>query len=101
MALLYSLDYGSFLEKDVAIHSSIVAWRILWRKEPGGFSPWGYRESDMTEATLHAHVSFFFFLNSEIKKCKAFKLFFFFKVAWYILVALLFNIYFNQPAKLK
>ena len=37
----------------------------------------------------------------KIKKCKAFKLFFFFKVAWYILVALLFNIYFNQPAKLK
>ena len=24
------------LEKEMAAHSSILAWRILWTKEPGG-----------------------------------------------------------------
>ena len=27
------------LEKDMAIHSSILAWRIPWTKEPGGLQP--------------------------------------------------------------
>ena len=31
-------------------HSSILAWRILWTEEPGRDSPWGHKESDMTEA---------------------------------------------------
>ena len=47
----------------MATHSSIVAWRILWRKELGGSSPWGCKESNMTEATLHAHVSFLLILK--------------------------------------
>ena len=25
-------------------------------EEPGGCSPWGHKESDMTEATEHAHT---------------------------------------------
>ena len=25
-----------FLEKEMASHSSILAWRILWKEEPGG-----------------------------------------------------------------
>ena len=29
---------------------SILAWRIPWTEEPGGlYSPWGHKESDMTE----------------------------------------------------
>ena len=28
------LGWGDPLEEDVAIHSSILAWRILWREEP-------------------------------------------------------------------
>ena len=27
---------GNPLEKGMAIHSSILAWRILWTEEPGG-----------------------------------------------------------------
>ena len=27
---------GRSLEKDMATHSSILAWRIPWTKEPGG-----------------------------------------------------------------
>ena len=33
----------------MAIHSNILAWEIPWAEEPGGYSPWGRKESDMTE----------------------------------------------------
>ena len=29
------------LEKEMAIHSSILAWRILWTEEPGGLQSMG------------------------------------------------------------
>ena len=31
-----SQDWEDTLEKDMATHSSILAWRILWTEEPGG-----------------------------------------------------------------
>ena len=31
-----SLGWENPLEKEMATHSSIVAWRILWTEEPGG-----------------------------------------------------------------
>ena len=37
------------LEKEMATHSSILAWRIPWIEEPVGHSPWGCRESDTTK----------------------------------------------------
>ena len=40
---------GTSLEEGMAIHSSFLAWRISWTEEPGGYSPRGCRESDMTE----------------------------------------------------
>ena len=39
------------LEKEMATHSSILAWRIPWAEEPGGYSPWGRTELDTTETT--------------------------------------------------
>ena len=34
----------------MATHSTIHPWRIPWTEEPGElYSPWGRRESDMTE----------------------------------------------------
>ena len=36
------------LEKEMATHSSIHAWKIPWTKEVG-YSPWGHRELDPTE----------------------------------------------------
>ena len=42
------------LEKEMAIHSSTLAWKIPWKEEPVGYSPWGCKESDMTEQ-LHFH----------------------------------------------
>ena len=40
------------LEEGMAAQFSILAWRIPWTEEPG--SPWGRKESDMTEVTKHA-----------------------------------------------
>ena len=39
------------LEEEMAIHSSILAWEILWTEEPGSHSSWGCKESEVTEHT--------------------------------------------------
>ena len=39
------------LEQEMAIHSSVLAWRILATGEPGGCRLWGHTESDTTEVT--------------------------------------------------
>ena len=39
------------LEKGMAIHSSILAWRIPGTEEPGGLQSMGSKESDTTEVT--------------------------------------------------
>ena len=39
------------LEKEMATHSSVLAWRISGTGEPGGLPSMGRTESDMTEAT--------------------------------------------------
>ena len=45
------------MEKDMANHSSTLAWKIPWMEDPGGlYSPWGRYESDRTEQ-LHFHFS--------------------------------------------
>ena len=36
-----SLGWENPLEKEMATHSSIVAWRILWTEEPGGLQSKG------------------------------------------------------------
>ena len=39
------------LEKEMATHSSVLAWRIPGAVEHGGLHLWGRTESDTTEAT--------------------------------------------------
>ena len=47
---IQSLGWEEPLEKGMATHSSILAWRIPWTEEPGGLhSSWGCKESDTTE----------------------------------------------------
>ena len=41
-------------EKAMAPHSSTLAWKIYGRRSLIGYSPWGRKESDMTER-LHFH----------------------------------------------
>jgi len=43
-----SLGWEDPLEEGMATLSSILAWRIPQRR-PAGYSPWGHKESDMTE----------------------------------------------------
>ena len=50
---LIPLDCDDPLEKEMATHSSILTWRILWTEKPGKFgvlgvhgvldSPWGHK----------------------------------------------------------
>ena len=39
--LVQSLGWGDPLEKGMATHSSILAWRIPWTEEPGGLQSVG------------------------------------------------------------
>ena len=46
------------LEKEMATHSSILAWEVPWTGGPVGYSPLGHKESDKTEcAHTHTHTS--------------------------------------------
>ena len=51
-----SLGREDPLEKGMAIHSSILAWRIPWTEEPGGLQSMGCEESDTTERLTHTHT---------------------------------------------
>ena len=39
-----SLDLGDPLEKELATHSSILAWRIPWTEEPSGLQSMGLQK---------------------------------------------------------
>ena len=43
------------LEKGMATHSSILVWRFHGQRSLAGYSPWGHKESDMTERLKHTH----------------------------------------------
>ena len=44
-----SLSWEDPVDKDMAAHSSILAWKIPWTQSLVGYSPWGHQESAMTE----------------------------------------------------
>ena len=44
-----SRDWEDPLEKEMATHSSALAWKIPWMEELGSHSPWNHKESDMIE----------------------------------------------------
>ena len=63
-ARVQSLGQEDLLEKEMATHSSILAWKIPWTEESGrleameGCSSWGREEVDMTEQlSRHAHIT--------------------------------------------
>ena len=59
-----SLGREDPLEKEMATHSSLLAWRIPWTEEPGGLQSGGVTELDTTQ-----------WLNNKIRFTK--KTFFF------------------------
>ena len=51
-----SLGREDPLEKEMATHSSFLAWKIPWTEEPGGlYSPWGHKESNTTKQLYLVH----------------------------------------------
>ena len=52
-AWVQSLGQEDPLEKGIATHSSVHAWRIPWTEEPEELSPWGQKELDTTERLTH------------------------------------------------
>ena len=54
-----SLGREDPLEKEMATHSSILAWRIPWTEELGGLQSTGRKESDTTEQLHFLSLSLF------------------------------------------
>ena len=48
-----SLGWGDPLEKAMATHSSILAWKIPWTEEPGGLRSMG--SQSQTRLNAHTH----------------------------------------------
>ena len=53
------------LEKDMATHSNVLAWRILWREEPGRLPSMGSHRVGHDWSDWAAAVYFIFLLSGE------------------------------------
>ena len=52
-----SLGQGDPLEKEMATHSGILAWKVPWTRSLVGYNSWGHKEWDTTEQlSMHAHA---------------------------------------------
>ena len=61
-----SLGQEDPLKKEMATHSSTLAWKIPWTEEPGSWSLWGCKESD---TTYRLHSLSFFLIKKLEKEC--------------------------------
>ena len=50
-----SLSQGDSLEKGMAIHSNILAWRVPWTEEPGGLQSIGSQRVGHNRIGRHTH----------------------------------------------
>ena len=48
-----SLGWEDALEKEMATHSNMLAWRIPWMEEPGGLQSIGWQRVGHDRATLN------------------------------------------------
>ena len=62
-----SLGEEDPLEKEMATHSSILAWRIPWMEEPGGLQSTG---SQSRTRLSDLSFTFTFLVNRVMKKCR-------------------------------
>ena len=51
-----SLGQEDPLEKEMATHSSILAWKIPWIQEPGGLQSMGLHTHTDTDTHTHTHT---------------------------------------------
>ena len=54
-----SLGWEDPLEKEMAIHSSILAWRIPWTEEPGGLQSMGLQRVGHDWTTKHTRIIYY------------------------------------------
>ena len=54
---VWSLDQEDPLEKEIATHSTILAWEIPWTEEPGGVQGKGLWSVEHDWATKHTYKS--------------------------------------------
>ena len=62
------LGHKDPLEKEIATHSRILAWKAPQTEEPGGRQSAGRRELDTTEAARVAKVKGWHFLNEVLNR---------------------------------
>ena len=55
-----SLSQENPLDKGMATHTSLLAWRIPWAEEPGWYSPWDHKESDTRLTHTREQTTFCF-----------------------------------------
>ena len=55
------------LKKEIATHSSVLAWRIPWQRSMAGYSPWGCKELDSTERLTLSFLFLFSFSAWKVK----------------------------------
>ena len=67
---LWSLDREDPLEKEMATHFSILAWKILWMEEPGRL------QSTESQRVEHNWATKFFFLNTQVHVAGLFTIFY-------------------------
>ena len=60
-----SLVWEDPLEKEMAIHSSTIAWKIPWTEEPGRLDSMGSQRVPLVYTALAAAVSGAFWLLGE------------------------------------
>ena len=60
------LGWEDPLEKEMATHSSVLAWRIPWTEEPGGLQSMRLQELDMTEQLSTQHAQSMKRLHSKV-----------------------------------
>ena len=63
---VWSLGQGDPLEKAMATHSSVLAWRIPWIEEPGGLQSMGPQRAEHNGATntftFHSHITLMYIM---------------------------------------
>ena len=59
-----SLGQEDLLEEEMATHSNILAWKIIWTEVLVCYSPWGCKELDTTEHARTAAAT-----KSSMKLC--------------------------------
>ena len=61
-----SLGQEDPLKKEMVTHSRSLAWKIPWTEELAGYSPWGHKESPVTEWLTLSLSHFHDFCSSQI-----------------------------------